>query len=86
MFEHAGAWFWTHVVAALLIIWGDANGTLEPALNKFEASIGLYTPPDTSDMEEVPFYMPPIEEEVDSTFILPDRLKLKRENNESNIK
>jgi hypothetical protein len=84
MFEHAGAWFWTHVVAALLIIWGDANGTLEPALNKFEASIGLYTPPDTSDMEEVPFYMPPIEEEVDSTFILPDRLK--RENNESNIK
>jgi hypothetical protein len=84
MFEHAGAWFWTHVVAALLIIWGDANGTLEPALNKFEASIGLYTPPDTSDMEEAPFYMPPIEEEVDSTFILPDRLK--RENNESNIK
>ena len=84
MFEEAGAWFWTHVVAALLIIWGDSNGTLEPALNKFEASIGLYTPPDTSDMEEVPFYMPPIEEEVDSTFILPDRLK--RENNESNIK
>jgi len=36
MFEEAGAWFWTHVVAALLIIWGDSNGTLEPALDKLK--------------------------------------------------
>ena len=75
MFEEAGAWFWTHVVAALLIIWGDSNGTLEPALNKFEQRIGLYTPPDTTDTEDVPFYLPPIEEEIDSTWILPDSLK-----------
>jgi hypothetical protein len=83
MFEHAGAWFYIHCVLALLVIVTDANGTLEPALNKFEASIGLYTPPDSS-YDEAPYYIPPIEEEVDSTFILPDRLK--RENNESNIK
>ena len=43
MFEEAGAWFWTHVVAALLIIWGDSNGTLEPALDKFEKRLGIRT-------------------------------------------
>jgi hypothetical protein len=75
-------WFYFHVGLALIIIVTDANGTLEPAVNKFEQSIGLYTPPDSS-YEEVPYYIPPIEE-VDSTFILPDRLK--RENNESDIK
>ena len=42
MFAEAGAWFWAHVVAAILIIWGDSNGTLEPALNKFEESIIIY--------------------------------------------
>ena len=71
-------WFYLHIVLALIIIVTDANGTLDPAMNKFESSIGLYTPPDSS-YEEVPYYIPPIEE-VDSTFILPDRLK--RENNE----
>jgi hypothetical protein len=75
MFEGAGVWFWTHVVAALLIIWSDSNGTLKPAVNKFEQRIGLYTPPDTTDTEDVPFYLPPIEEEIDSTWILPDSLK-----------
>jgi hypothetical protein len=75
MFEEAGVWFWTHVVAALLIIWSDSNGTLKPAVNKFEQRIGLYTPPDTTDTEDVPFYLPPIEEEIDSTWILPDSLK-----------
>ena len=76
-------WFYFHCVLALVIIVTDANGTLEPAVNKFEQSIGLYIPPDTTDTEEAPYYIPPIEE-VDSTFILPDRLK--RENNESDIK
>ena len=66
MFEEAGAWFWTLVVAALLIIWGDSNGTLEPALDKFEKRLGIRTelPP-----EEVTY---PFEEEpIDSTWILP---------------
>ena len=43
MFAEAGAWFWTHVVVAILIVIGDYNGTLEPALNKFEESIGIRT-------------------------------------------
>jgi|TARA_R110002096_G_scaffold4457_2_gene20680 hypothetical protein len=77
MFEEAGAWFWTHVVAALLIIWGDSNGTLEPAVDRFEKMLGVYQePPDTMEYEEPPYYVPPI----DSTWILPDNLK--RENNE----
>jgi len=77
MFEEAGAWFWTHVVAALLIIWGDSNGTLEPAVDRFEKRLGVYQePPDTMEYEEPPYYVPPI----DSTWILPDNLK--RENNE----
>ena len=54
-------WFYFHVGLALIIIITDANGTLEPAVNKFEQSIGLYTPPDTTDYEEPPFYIPPIE-------------------------
>jgi len=85
MFEEAGAWFWTHVVAALLRIWGDSNGTLEPALNKFEASIGLYTPPpDTTDMEVAPPYY--IEEEViDSTFILPQHLQINKDTTSADI-
>ena len=75
-------WFYFHVVLALIIIVTDANGTLEPAVNKFEQKIGLYTPPDTTDMEEAPYYIPPIEE-VDSTWILPDNLKIKRDENEN---
>ena len=73
-------WFYLHIVLALIIIVKDYNGTLEESLNNFEQKIGLYTEPDTTDTEDVPFYLPPIEEEVDSTFILPDRLKIK--NNE----
>ena len=46
---------------ALVILITDANGTLEEGLNKFEKSIGLYTEPDTTDYEEPPFYIPPIE-------------------------
>ena len=74
MFENAGVWFWTHVVAALLIIWTDSNCTLEPAVNKFEQRIGLYTPPPVEEEDLSPPY--PIEQEpIDSTWILPDNLK-----------
>jgi hypothetical protein len=73
-------WFYLHVALALIVLVKDYNGTLEGSLDRFEQKIGLYTPPDTTDTEDVPFYLPPIEEEVDSTFILPDRLKIKKEN------
>jgi len=80
MFEEAGAWFWTHVVAALLIIWGDSNGTLEPAVDRFENMLGIQTelPPE----EETPY---PFEEEsIDSTWILPSYPSdtLRTDNNE----
>ena len=71
MFAEAGAWFWAHVVAAILIIWGDSNGTLEPALNKFEESIGIRTTLPEDSTIDAPYYIPPIEEEIDSTWILP---------------
>ena len=76
MFEQAGAWFWTMVVASIGIIIGDYNGTLEPALNKFEERIGIRTTlPDDTVETDAPFYIPPITEEVDSTWILPDSLR-----------
>jgi len=72
VFEEAGAWFWTHVLVALLLIWTDSNGTLEPTVNKFEMAIGIYQEP--IEEEDLPAY--PIEEElIDSTWILPDNLK-----------
>ena len=77
MFEEAGAWFWTHVVAAIFIIVGNYNGTLEPALNKFEERIGIRTTLPEDSTIDVPYYIPPISEEVDSTWILPDSLKIK---------
>ena len=67
------AWFYFHCVLAVVILYKDHNGTLEESLNKFESKIGLYTYVDTSHREEeVPYYIPPIEEEVDSTWILPE--------------
>ena len=54
-------WFYFHVGLALVILITDANGTLEEGLNKFEKSIGLYTEADSTDYEEPPFYIPPIE-------------------------
>ena len=45
------AWFYFHVVLALVILIADANGTLEDSLNKFEEKIGIYTPPDTTKTE-----------------------------------
>ena len=76
-------WFYFHVALALIVLVKDYNGTLEGSLDRFEQKVGLYTPPDSS-YDEVPYYIPPIEEEIDSTWVLPDRLK--RENNESDIK
>tara|TARA_Y100000593_G_scaffold80800_1_gene150923 strand:- start:79 stop:312 length:234 start_codon:yes stop_codon:yes gene_type:complete len=71
-------WFYFICFLSATILWKDHNGTLEESLNKFESKIGLYTYVDTSHREEeVPYYIPPIEEEVDSTWILPDSLKIK---------
>ena len=55
-------WFYLHCVLALVITVTDYTGHLEPSVNKFEQSIGLYTPPDTIDSTP-PYYMPPIEED-----------------------
>ncbi len=38
-------WFKAHVLLAIIILIADAKGTLEPAVNKFEEKIGIYTPP-----------------------------------------
>ena len=70
-------WFYFHCVLALVIIYKDYNGTLEESLNNFEKKIGLYTYIDTTEEElDVPYYIPPITEEVDSTWILPDSLRI----------
>ena len=61
-------WFYFHVVLATVILYKDYNGTLEDSLDRFEQSIGLYTPPDTID-DTPPFYIPPIES--DSTNMIP---------------
>ena len=73
-------WFYFHCVLALVIIYKDYNGTLEESLNNFEKSIGLYTYIDTTEEKlDVPYYIPPITEEVDSTWILPDSLRIKKD-------
>ena len=41
-------WFYAHCVIAIVILIADAKGTLEPAVNKFEEKIGIYTVPDTT--------------------------------------
>ena len=73
-------WFYFHVVLAVIVLYKDHNGTLEESLNNFEKSIGLYTEVDTTDTDEAPYYIPPIEVAIDSSFILPDSLKIKKEN------
>ena len=76
-------WFYFHCVLALIIIVKDHNGTLEESLDNFEKKIGLYTYVDTTEETDAPYYMLPIEEEVDSTWILPDRLKIKETEDDS---
>ena len=41
-------WFYLHCVIAIIILIANHNGTLEPAVNKFEEKIGIYTPPPDS--------------------------------------
>ncbi len=59
------SWFYLHIILATIILYKDYNGTLEESLNKFEQSIGLYTPPDTTETEYIdpPFYVPPLEQD-----------------------
>jgi len=45
------AWFYFHCVIAIIILISNHNGTLEDSLNKFEEKIGIYTPPDTTEVE-----------------------------------
>ena len=45
------AWFYLHCVIAVIILIADAKGTLEPAVNKFEEKIGIYTVPDTTEID-----------------------------------
>ena len=66
------AWFYLHCFAAIAILWADATDKLEPAFNAFEQKMGLYTPPDTTEYEEPPFYIPPIQDEesvIDSNYV-----------------
>ena len=45
-------WFYAHCVIAVVILISDAKGTLEPAVNKFEEKIGIYTVPDTTKIDD----------------------------------
>ena len=59
-----GTWFYFICALSLTIIVKDHNGTLEPALNKFEERIGIRTEVDTTE-ENVPppYYINPRNEE-----------------------
>ena len=57
-------WFYFHVALALIVLVKDYNGTLEESLDRFEKKIGLYTEPDTTEYEEPPFYIPPIQDDI----------------------
>jgi hypothetical protein len=59
-------------VLVLIVLYKDYNGTLEESLNNFEKKVGLYTEPDTTDLETPPYYIPPIQEEesvIDSNYV-----------------
>ena len=79
-------WFYFHCVLALVIIVKDYNGTLEEDLNKFEERLGIRTelPPDSTE-DKPPYYIPPVTKEVDSTWILPKRLQLKKDTTNANV-
>ena len=57
-------WFYFICVLSATVLWKDHNGTLEPALNKFEERIGIRTVVDTTE-ENVPppYYINPIGKE-----------------------
>ena len=68
-------WYYLHWVAAIAIAITDYTGHLEPFVNDFERKIGLYTPPDTTQYEEPPYYIPPIDDDIliDSTMVIVNR-------------
>ena len=45
------SWFYLHCVVAVIILIADAKGTLEPAVNKLEEKVGIYTVPDTTKVD-----------------------------------
>ena len=45
-------WFYAHCVIAVVILIADAKGTVEPAVNRFEEKIGIYTVPDTTKIDD----------------------------------
>jgi len=45
------AWFYLHCVLAVIILAKNHNGTLEDSLNKFEEKVGIYTVPDTTEID-----------------------------------
>ena len=55
--------YYLHIVACIVVLTLDYQNKLEPMVNMFEQSIGLYTPPDTIESEYIdpPFYVPPLE-------------------------
>lgn len=59
------SWFYLHILLASIILYKDYDGTLEESLNRFEQSIGLYTPSDTTEIEYIdpPYYVPPLEQD-----------------------
>ena len=54
-------WFYFICTLSLVILISDKKGTLEPAINKFEEKIGIYTPP--LDSTKVDTYTIEIEDE-----------------------
>jgi hypothetical protein len=57
-------WFYLHIVLVLIVLVKDYNGTLEASFDRFEKSVGLYTEPDTTEYEEPPYYIPPIQDDI----------------------
>ena len=78
-------WFYFICFLSATVLWKDHNGTLEESLNRFEERIGIRTelPSDSTENVPPPYYINPREEKVDSTWILPDRLKIKETKNDS---
>jgi hypothetical protein len=59
-------WFYLHIALVLIVLVKDYNGTLEASLDSFEKMVGLYTEVDTTEYEEPPYYIPPIQDDEES--------------------
>ena len=57
--------YYLHIVACIVVLTLDYQNKLEPMVNMFEQSIGLYTPLDTIEIKYIdpPFYVPPLEQD-----------------------